>query len=456
MPGDPVGEIKFMGLKVTKFGGSSLADAAQFEKVLAILRADGERRIAVPSAPGKRYSADTKITDMLYRCQAQAANGEDFLETLNAIRARYDQIIAGLAEDAAGGCPCLDLSAEFALIALRLREGANADYCASRGEYLSGKVLAWAWNAEFIDAADIILFQADGVLDERATYAATAARLKDVERSVVPGFYGSLPGGLIKTFSRGGSDITGALVAWAAGADLYENWTDVDGVLAADPRIVADAATIDSITYRELRELSYMGATVLHEDAIFPVRKAGIPINIRNTNAPAHPGTMITAVATEEKRTSPVTGVAGRKGFSVINVEKAMMNSELGFGRRVLSVLENHGISFEHLPSGIDTLSVVVETAYLNEQRSQVLDDLFAAVCPDDVEIIDGLALVATVGRGMVRNPGTAARLFGALSQARINVRMIDQGSSELNIIVGVVIEDFEAAIAAIYREFVS
>jgi aspartate kinase len=338
---------------------------------------------------------------------------------------------------------------------MRLREGASADYCASRGEYLSGRVLSCAWDAEFIDAADVVRFRADGALDELLTLEAFGTRLHGVERAVVPGFYGSLPDGEIKTFSRGGSDITGALAAWAAAADLYENWTDVDGVLAADPRIVPSAATISSITYRELRELSYMGATVLHEDAIFPVRKAGIPINIRNTNAPELPGTMITALAAED-RPKAITGIAGRKGFSVINVEKAMMNSELGFGRKVLSVLENHGISFEHLPSGIDTLSVVVETAYLNECRSKVLDELFTSVDPDDVEIIDGLALIATVGRGMVRNPGTAARVFSALSHAHINVRMIDQGSSELNIIVGVVIEDFEAAIAAIYHEFVA
>ncbi len=437
-----------MGLKVAKFGGSSLADAAQFQKVLAILRADSERRIAVPSAPGKRTAADTKITDMLYRCHALAADGQDFTEQLSAIRVRYEGIVADLGL-------ALDLGAEFEKIAAQLRGGATADYCASRGEYLSGRVLSAAWDAEFIDAAEVLFFDAGGALDERRTYDALAARLKAVERAVVPGFYGSLPDGCIKTFSRGGSDITGALVAWGAGADLYENWTDVNGVLAADPRIVRDAATIEAITYRELRELSYMGATVLHEDAIFPVRKAGIPIHIRNTNDPSHPGTMITAMAAEQNRPGVITGIAGRKGFSVINIEKAMMNSELGFGRRVLTVLEDHGISFEHLPSGIDTLSVVVESAYLAGHRAKILDDLFAAVCPDDVEIIDGLALIATVGSGMVRHPGTAARLFAALARAHINVRMIDQGSSELNIIVGVVTEDFEGAIGAIYREFV-
>ncbi len=437
-----------MGLKVAKFGGSSLADAAQFQKVLAILRADSERRVAVPSAPGKRTSADTKITDMLYRCQAMAADGQDFTGQLSDIRARYEGIVADLGL-------ALDLGVEFEQIAAQLRGGATADYCASRGEYLSGRVLSAAWDAEFIDAAEVVFFDAGGALDERRTYDALAARLKAVERAVVPGFYGSMPDGQIKTFSRGGSDITGALVAWGTGADLYENWTDVNGVLAADPRIVRDAATIETITYRELRELSYMGATVLHEDAIFPVRKAGIPIHIRNTNDPSHPGTMIIAMATEQNRPGAITGIAGRKGFSVINIEKAMMNSELGFGRRVLTVLEDHGISFEHLPSGIDTLSVVVESAYLAGHRAKLLDDLFTAVCPDDVEIIDGLALIATVGGGMVRHPGTAARLFEALARAHINVRMIDQGSSELNIIVGVVTEDFEGAIGAIYREFV-
>ena len=437
-----------MGLKVAKFGGSSLADAQQFMKVMEIINSDSARRYVVPSAPGKRSSEDTKVTDMLYDCHRLATDGVDIANELAAIRARFEGIVEGLSLS-------LDLSFEFEKIARLIALGASADYCASRGEYLNGILLANALGVEFIDAADVVLFAHDGKLDECRTRDVMAARLKGCSRAVIPGFYGSLPDGQIKTFSRGGSDISGALVAWVAAADIYENWTDVSGMLAADPRIISDAKTIESITYRELRELSYMGATVLHEDAIFPVRKAGIPINILNTNAPQHPGTMITAHAPEGIQARQITGIAGRKGFSVINIEKAMMNSELGFGRRVLAVMEENGVSFEHLPSGIDTLSVVVESQFIEGKREKLMDDIFCAVCPDDVEIIDGLALIATVGQGMVHHTGSAARLFSALASSGINIRMIDQGSSELNIIVGVVCEDFETAIKAIYHEFV-
>jgi aspartate kinase len=435
-----------MGVKAAKFGGSSLADAEQFRKVLGILRADLERRYIVPSAPGRRNPADGKITDMLYACRAAAAANGNFVKILHDIRKRYEGILYGLDLS-------LDLSGEFERIEEYLRLGASADWCASRGEYLNGLVMAAALDCAFIDAADAIFFHENGMLDEERTYAVLGDALRDCPRAVVPGFYGSMPDGQVKTFSRGGSDITGAIVARAAGADVYENWTDVTGVLAADPRIVRNARTIEVVTYSELRELSYMGATVLHEDAIFPVRRAGIPIRILNTNAPDEPGTEIRAEAPESA--SVVTGIAGRKGFSVLNIEKAMMNSELGFGRKVLSVLESDGISFEHLPTGIDTLSVIVESRYLEGRRERLIQNLREAVSPDEVSVIDGMALIATVGRGMVRQKGTAARLFGALASADINVRMIDQGSSELNIIVGVEEEDFEAAIGAIYSEFV-
>jgi aspartate kinase len=436
-----------MGIKAAKFGGSSLADAEQFKKVMAIIAADVERRVIVPSAPGKRTPDDDKITDMLYVCHRTAQASGDVAAGIAAVKARYDGIIRDLGLR-------LDLAPEFDKIEKYMRLGGSADYCASRGEYLNGLVLAAALGFDFIDAADVIFFTEAGLLDEDCTYGALGAALAAHPRAVLPGFYGSLPDGQIKTFSRGGSDITGAIAARAAGADVYENWTDVSGVLAADPRIIRRARTIDVITYRELRELSYMGATVLHEDAIFPVRRAGIPIRILNTNAPEDRGTTIQADAPSGGQDT-VTGIAGRKGYSVIGIEKAMMNSELGFGRRVLTVLEANGVSFEHLPTGIDTLSVVVESRYIAANRSAIVEGIRTAVNPDDVTVIDGMALIATVGRGMVQHKGTAARLFGALAGAGINIRMIDQGSSELNIIVGVEEADFEAAIGAIYTEFV-
>ena len=433
-----------MGLKVAKFGGSSLADAVQFGKVADILHSDGDRRYVVPSAPGKRNGADTKVTDLLYACHGA---GAELTGRVAAIKARYDGILEGLGLE-------LDLSTEFAAIERNIAAGFSADYCASRGEYLNGIVLAAYLGIPFVDAAEVIHFTEGGQLDEQRTWESLRVRLLGLERAVVPGFYGSLPDGAIKTFSRGGSDITGALVAWAVGADVYENWTDVSGVLAADPRIVPDARPIERVSYKELRELSYMGASVLHEDAIFPVRKAGIPIHILNTNAPHEPGTLIEADAPEDVRPGVITGIAGRRGYSVVSMEKAMMNSELGFGRRVLAVLEEMGISFEHLPTGIDTLSVLVESHYLEDRREEVLHALYEAVNPDEIEIIDGISLIATVGRGMVEHRGTAARLFVALARSGINIRMIDQGSSELNIIVGVVSSDFDAAIRAIYDEF--
>jgi len=437
-----------MGIKAAKFGGSSLADAEQFKKVLKIINADHDRRYIVPSAPGRRSPSDGKITDMLYACHAMASSGGNFLKQLNEIRRRYESILYGLDLK-------LDLSEEFGRMEEYLKVGASADWCASRGEYLNGLVMAAALDCAFIDAADVIFFGENGMLDEERTYEELGAALRACEKAVVPGFYGSTPDGQVKTFSRGGSDITGAIVAWAANASVYENWTDVSGVLAADPRIIRHARTIDVITYRELRELSYMGATVLHEDAIFPVRRAAIPIRILNTNSPEDEGTMILAEAPESAQADVVTGIAGRKGYSVLSIEKAMMNSELGFGRKILSVLENNGISFEHLPTGIDTLSVIVETRYLEARLDAVLREIRETVSPDEVSVQDGVALIATVGRGMVRHKGTAARLFNALTSADINVRMIDQGSSELNIIVGVEDTDFEAAIGAIYSEFV-
>ncbi len=435
-------------LKVVKFGGSSLADAAQFKKVANIIKAEPERRYVVPSAPGKRSKDDTKVTDMLYFCYDLAARGEDITECFSEIENRYNGIISELSLD-------FSLEEDFELIKNAFIHKAGRDFAASRGEYLNGKILAKYLGFTFIDAAEVIFFNDNGKFDSERTNSVLSEVLKQHEYAVIPGFYGSMPNDTIKTFSRGGSDITGSIVARAAACDIYENWTDVDGFLMADPRIIDNPRVINEITYHELRELSYMGATVLHEDAIFPVRIAGIPINIRNTNNPAAHGTFIVSQSDKYDTGNVITGVAGKKGFSVLSIEKDMMNSELGFGRRVLEVLEINEISFEHLPSGIDNMSIVVNTAEIDSKREAIKNGICRRVNPDSIQIEDGLALVAVVGRAMVKAKGTAARVFKAISGAGINIRMIDQGSSEISIIVGVEEADFEDALRAIYQEFV-
>ena len=433
--------------KVVKFGGSSLANAEQFQKVGDIIRSEESRRYVVPSAPGKRFSTDTKVTDLLYACYDKAEAGEDFSDILTEIKSRFYEIIKGLNLD-------LSLEEEFRQIEADFKAHAGKEYAASRGEFLNGKVMAAYLGYEFVDAAEVIVFCEDGSFDMDKTTEVLGERLKDMKNAVIPGFYGALPDGHVITFSRGGSDITGSLVAAAIHADIYENWTDVSGFLVTDPRIVVNPEVIETITYRELRELSYMGATVLHEEAIFPVRKECITINIRNTNAPEDKGTLIVE-STCRKPKYTITGIAGKKGFAALNIEKDMMNSEVGFGRKVLEVFEKNGISFEHMPSGIDTITVFVHQSEFEEKEQKVLAGIHRAVSPDSIELESDLALIAVVGRGMRSNRGTAGRIFSALSHANVNVKMIDQGSSELNIIIGVKNEDFEPAIQAIYNIFV-
>ena len=434
---------------VTKFGGSSLANDEQFRKVRSILELEPTRRYLVPSAPGKRFAEDDKVTDLLYLCYSLASEGKPFADVFARIRDRYLAIAQGLHLK-------VDIGAELDTVEKGIRECKGRDWCASRGEYLCGVLMADYLGWRFVDAADGIVFNEDHTLNDEKTQDKLSALLRDGRPSVVPGFYGAMENGEVCTFSRGGSDITGALVARAVGADVYENWTDVSGFLMADPRIIDGPAEISSITYKELRELSHMGASVLHEDAMFPVHRAGIPTNIRNTNKPYHPGTMISKTAPNEVSVPTITGIAGRKGYSVISVEKSMMNSEVGFGRKVLSVLEDYGVSFEHMPTGIDSMCVVVASNALEPHRAEILREIEALVANSgSVTVNDNLSIIATVGRGMVHNCGTAARLFSAMSRARINVRMIDQGSSELSIIVGVNDSDFESTIHAIYHEFV-
>ena len=416
--------------KVVKFGGSSLVNAEQFRKAGEIIRGEESRRYVVPSAPGKRYDGDIKVTDLLYRCYAAAEEGEDFDNQLKAIKERFYEIIRGLNLT-------LSLEEDFGEIRKRFAALDGREYAASRGEYLNGKIMAAYLGYTFVDAAEVIRFDENGIVDMDNTDRLMEEKFAGLETAVLPGFYGADESGRIRTFSRGGSDVTGSLLARAICADMYENWTDVSGFLVADPRIVDNPVPIETITYRELRELSYMGATVLHEESIFPVRKRGIPINIRNTNHPEDPGTLIVE-STCKKPKYVITGIAGKKGFCSINIEKSMMNSEIGFGRRVLQVFEDQNISFEHIPSGIDTMTVYVHQSEFEDKEQQVIAGIHRLVQPDVVEMESDLALIAVVGRGMKSTRGTAGRLFSALAHANVNIKMIDQGSSELNIIIGV------------------
>lgn len=437
-----------MGIKVAKFGGTSLADARQFRKVEGIITSDKNRRYVVPSAPGKRRRKDTKVTDLLYLCHTQLQHKVSFQDTFSIISERYLEIINELDLS-------LDLKPYLMNIKEEIESGASLDFIASRGEYLNGIILANLLGYEFIDAKEVIFFNDDYSLNLELTDKKMKEYLSKIPKAVIPGFYGVLPNGEIKIFSRGGSDITGALVARAVEAEVYENWTDVSGLLMTDPTIVHNPKPIEKITYRELRELSYMGATVLHEETIFPVLDAGIPINIKNTNEPDNPGTMITSYADSETPAGAITGIAGRKDFTVIAIEKNRMKSEINFIRKLLTILENNHVHFEHLPSGIDTISIVVTDCQLENKLDKLLNEIQLQCDPDLIEVFPNMALIATVGHGMAYTPGISAKLFTALANNSINVRMIDQGSSEINIIVGVETDDFEKAVEAIYNAFI-
>ncbi|MBI1367677.1 MAG: aspartate kinase [Planctomycetes bacterium] len=437
-----------MSTKVCKFGGSSLADANQILKVKAIVEADPGRRYVVPSAPGKRSKHDQKITDLLYLCHEHARQGLPYDQVFDLIAERYNGIVKDLGLT-------LDMKPHLDEVRARIADE-GPDYTASRGEALNGLIIAEVLGYDYVDAADIVHFDVNGRFDPHTTQESVSRRLAKHDRAVVPGFYGSLPDGRVKTFSRGGSDISGAIVARGVNAKVYENWTDVSGMLMADPRVVDNPLPISVVTYKELRELAYMGATVLHDEAIFPVRQAGIPVNIRNTNQPEDDGTMIVPSDTNLPVTGAITGIAGRKDFTIIALEKALMNAELGYGRRLLEVLEDSEVSFEHMPSGIDTISLVIANSQLDGKLDAVLEGIRHACKPDALDVTPNMALIATVGRGMAHHPGMAAKLFSALAQSGINIRMIDQGSSELNIICGVEADDFENAIRAIYKAFVA
>ena len=434
---------------VCKFGGSSLAGPDQLRKVRAIVDADERRRIIVPSAPGKRDAADTKITDLLYLCHHAASVGADFSGPFAQVAERFTGIERDLGIE-----PAIEAHLEQFRTALSL--GVTADYAASRGEHFCGLLLAAWLGAEFIEPAECVVIGANGLVDPQ-TWKLLGERLGDAgKRYVIPGFYGRDAEGHIRTFSRGGSDVSGAVAARAANAMLYENWTDVSGLLMADPRIVDNPRPMEEVTYAEIRELSYMGASVLHDEAMAPVREVGIPVNIRNTNAPAHCGTRIVAeLSPEVVASTQIAGIAGKTSFSMITIGKNLMNREVGFVYRLLGVFEHNGIPFEHCPSSIDSVSVIVESSWLEGRSEQVLEEIRRTMEPDEMEFVPSIALIAIVGEEMARTPGIAAKVFTSLAAAGVNVRLINQGASELNIIVGVSPEDYPQAVRAIYGAFI-
>lgn len=435
-----------MNTIVTKFGGSSLADADQFKKVKNIILSNSNRMVVVPSAPGKRHSKDFKVTDLLYLCESHIESSIPLDDVFDLIANRYKKIVSKLDLS-------LDIDSYLDKIKKDIENGASKDYAASRGEYLNGIILANYLDFDFIDAKDVIFFNKYGSIDRELTYTSLRKVLENGRKAVIPGFYGSDIDGNIITFSRGGSDVTGALVSASINADLYENWTDVSGFLMTDPRIVKNPKQINKITYRELRELSYMGASVLHEESVFPVRDAGIPINIKNTNIPEDPGTLIVKDM-EPDFNNPIKGIAGKKDFTVISIEKAMMNSELGFCRKVLSILEQNCVSYENMPSGIDSVCVVISDSQLMNKTEIIVDEIRRTCNPDSILVHPNMALIATVGNGMSSNKGIAAKIFTSLSESNVNIRMIDQGSSEINILIGIENDDFEKGINSIYNAF--
>jgi aspartate kinase len=432
---------------VAKFGGTSLADAKGFIHVGEIVKQSADRRYVVVSAPGKRHGKDHKITDMLLMCYQLASHQLRFEDVYSIIRGRFEDIHRdlGLKQPLT---PLLDEIEES------IRQGASRDYCASRGEHLSARLMAEHLGCPFVDSAEMVLFGDDGRLDDAATYRAIKKRLAGVERAVIPGFYGQNVQGEILTFSRGGSDITGAIIARGVDAALYENWTDVSGFLMADPHIVKNPRPINSITYKELRELSYMGAQVLHEEAVFPVREAGIPVHIKNTMQPEDAGTLIVPTQSERKGTI-LTGIAGRKDFRVISVEKERLREENDFLRKLISVFESNEVPVENMPSSIDSVSVIVSQADIQNKEKKILEEIHIYCQPDSLASMPSMALIAVVGQGMIHAPGVAGRVFTALGAAGVNIRLISQGSSEMNILVGVENPDFEKAIVAIYDAFV-
>ena len=436
-------------LKVAKFGGSSLAGAEQFRRVKEIVEADPSRMCVVVSAAGKRNGNDNKITDLLYLTHAHINYGVSHEDIFSLIEQRYYGIRDEL------GLKC-DLESEFARLRGKLNQDISVDYLVSRGEYLTALLMSEYLGYEFLDAAECVFFSYDGQIDYEQTYSAIAARAVKHPRFVMPGFYGALPNGRIKVMTRGGSDISGAIVANALDADIYENWTDVSGILIADPRVVENPRPISYVTYQELRELSYMGASVLHEESILPVKEKNIPLNIRNTNRPQDPGTMIMETVDENlvKNKRLITGIAGRKSFTVLTVFKKHISTDTSIIRGTLEMLENYKVDVEHITLGVDSFNVVMPTSQIRDRIYDLISDIKQRYRPDRIKTADDIALIACVGRRMVSVPGSSAKLFGALGEKNINIRMIAQGSEEISIIVGVDNKDYDYTIRTLYDGF--
>ena len=435
-------------LKALKFGGTSMADAAQYRKIRDIVRSDPSRRIVVVSAAGKRFSDDNKITDLLYLCFAHMKYGVEYDSIFQTIRSRYLEIRDELGLST-------DLESDFDRLKEKMETGISSEELVSRGEYFSARLMADYLGFDFIDASRWLYFHYDGTVDQERSYPALRELVTD-RGAVIPGFYGVMPDGKIRTLSRGGSDITGALAAAALDADVYENWTDVSGILMADPRIVENPKTIDRATYSELRQLSYSGAQVLHEMTVFPVREKGIPLNIRNTNDPEHPGTMISEEFSELREPGRfITGIAGKKDYSIVTISKKGMAGAVGTLRAIVECFEQNTIPIVYTPTGIDVISLVVPTEKLTPHLYSLTDDLRTRIHPDRIKVTDNIAIVAAVGRKMAFRAGTSGKIFAALGEKAINIRMISQGPDELNILVGVDEKDYAATIRVLYDAFV-
>ncbi len=437
-------------LKVCKFGGSSLASAETFKKVKAIIEADDARRIVVVSAPGKRTKEDMKVTDLLYITQAHLKYNAPYNDIFETVKQRYREIAAG--------CKLtVDIEAEFRKIEEKLSKKTGVDYIVSRGEYLNAVLMAAYLGYTFVDSADWLFFGYDGKVDYERSYFALKTIMERHPKVVLPGFYGSMPDGNIRTFSRGGSDVTGALAAVGAEADCYENFTDVSGVMMADPRLVENPKPISRITFAELRELSHMGAEVLHEETVLPVRKKNIPIFIKNTNAPEDPGTMIMESFDDELEASSdhfITGVSGKKHYTIISIAKSLMNEEIGYIRKALEIIERYGLPIEHIPTGVDSFSIVLPSAGLEHCLHALISEITSRLAPDSVKVIPDISLIAVVGRRMALSPGVSGKIFTALGENKINVRMIEQCADEINIMIGVDDADFNKTIKVLYDSF--
>lgn len=434
---------------VAKFGGSSLADASHIQKTASIINMDPARRYVVISSPGERTDDDIKVTDMLYMCHSRFTNRENYQDMLNAIHLRFDEIVAGLGID-------FDVNAEIKELHKSLMMGKSSDFIASRGEFITSKIMAKVLGWEFVDASEIIFFNNDGSLNELKTFSTASRILKPLEHAVIPGFYGIMPNGSIKTFNRGGSDTTASIISRSVKADLYEKWTDKAEIFSADPSIIDSPRTVENITYKELHELSYMGFNVLNEDSVFPINRAGIPVNIRDTHDINDKGTLILPELPEDfPRENMFVCVAGKRGFRVLQIDKYKLNRETQFPAKLFNIFARYNIACEHCLTGIDVVSLVLKNPLFDLRRSEIISEIKRELSPDNVEVRTNMSLISVIGQGMGTVKGVFAKVFNALANAEVKVKMIEQGSDDLNIILGVDDEDYERSIRALYNALI-